>query len=61
MKFIETSAKTSKNVEDAFKVMTKEIIDRKEEEKRLTNKKTETTNKVSLTNKAGTNLEKKNK
>lgn len=56
MKFIETSAKTSQNVEESFRVMTKEIIDiMVEKEKSMTKKTDDKNSKVDL-NKKSTKL-----
>ena len=53
MKFIETSAKTSKNVDEAFTTMTKEIIDIMVEKEKTINKKQDTTTqKIDLTKKS---------
>jgi len=53
MKFIETSAKTSKNVDEAFRTMTKEIIDIMVEKEKTINKKQDTTTqKIDLTKKS---------
>jgi hypothetical protein len=52
MKFIETSAKTSKNVDESFKTMTKEIIDLMVEKEKTINKKTDqNTTKIDLNKK----------
>jgi hypothetical protein len=56
MKFIETSAKTSKNVDESFKTMTKEIIDIMVEKEKTINKKPDNgNNKIDL-NKKSTKL-----
>lgn len=61
MKFIETSAKTSQNVEESFKTMTKEIIDiMVEKEKKIVKEKVKDENKVTLSNKPGQSINNKN-
>lgn len=56
MKFLETSAKTSFNVEDAFVTMTKEIIKtQKEKESQMNNKKNDA-KKVDLSQRQATNI-----
>jgi predicted transcriptional regulator len=53
MKFIETSAKTSKNVDESFKTMTKEIIDiMVEKEKTIKKKPDSNSNKFDLSKKS---------
>ncbi len=42
MKFIETSAKTAKNVDESFRTMTKECIDLMVEKEKSINKKPDT-------------------
>lgn len=54
MKFLETSAKTSQNVEEAFITMTKEIITEKEKNQKKAAEKQ--TNIVDLSKKPATDL-----
>jgi hypothetical protein len=57
MKFIETSAKTSLNVEDAFVIMTKEIISQMVEKERTMTKKEPSRENISLNKKQGEKLD----
>ena len=53
MRFIETSAKTSKNVDESFRTMTKEIIESMvQKEDSINKKKDEKTNKIDLSKKS---------
>lgn len=62
MRFIETSAKTSKNVDESFRTMTKEIIDSMvEKEKTINKKQDEKTNKIDLSKKSAKILDNNNK
>ena len=57
MKFIETSAKTSSNVNEAFFNMTKEIISQMQDKDKLT-AKTEEKKKIDLSNPKSKNISK---
>jgi len=57
MKFIETSAKTSKNVDESFRTMTKEIIEIMSQKENTINKKAENSSantKIDLSKKSQT-------
>jgi len=57
MKFMETSAKTAKNVEDAFVLMTKEVVLHQKDKEKNLKKKDEETKKIDINQKKGKSID----